>query len=102
MKYEVNRQDDTTLVTVTGDVDLETSGNLRQGLLDCVAHARFLRVDLSGVQVIDSSGVASLIEAFQAARKKGKSFTLVQVPQPVMRVLKLAKLDAVFDIESQA
>lgn len=101
MKYEVTRQDDATQISVSGDVDLETSGELRQVLLDGVAHARALRLDMSEVRVIDSSGVAALIEAFQAARKKGKTFTLLQVPQSVMRVLKLAKLDGVFEIESQ-
>ena len=43
-------------------------------------------------------GVASLVEAFQLARKKGGSFALVCVSTAVMRVLSLARLDRVFTI----
>lgn len=101
MRYEIqNLEDGTSVVALTGDVDLESSAKLRKALLDTLAHARHLRVDMAGVQVIDSSGVAGLIEAFQTARKKGKTFALARVPQVVARVLKLAKLDTVFPVDA--
>ncbi|MEO5338035.1 MAG: STAS domain-containing protein [Magnetospirillum sp. WYHS-4] len=100
MKYEIRRQDDgTSIVALSGDVDLESSGEMRQVLLENLAHARHLRVDMAQVTVIDSSGVAGLIEAYQTARKKGKSFSLARVPNVVARVLKLAKLDTVFPVD---
>jgi len=55
-------------------------------------------VDLSAVSYIDSSGVASLVEAFQASKKKGTRFALVAVNAAAMRVLELARLDKVFTI----
>ena len=55
-------------------------------------------VDLSGVKYIDSSGVASLVEAFQVAKKKGQTFALVSVNASALRVLELARLDKVFTI----
>ena len=55
-------------------------------------------VDLAGVTYIDSSGVASLVEAFQAARKRRTGFALVSVGSAALRVLQLARLDKVFTI----
>jgi anti-sigma B factor antagonist len=100
MRYEIiNQEDGLSIMKLSGDMDLEASSTIRKALLDTLAHARHLRVDMAGVAVIDSSGVASLIEAFQAARRKGKTFALARVPKPVERVLKLAKLDTVFPVD---
>jgi anti-sigma B factor antagonist len=55
-------------------------------------------VDLSGVEYIDSSGVASLVEAFQRAKRGGSEFALVSVNDAARRVLQLARLDKVFVI----
>ena len=55
-------------------------------------------VDLSGVTYIDSSGVASLVEALQAAKKNGSQLSLAAVSEPTRRVLELARLDKVFTI----
>jgi anti-sigma B factor antagonist len=63
-----------------------------------VQRGRKVLVDLSGVSYIDSSGVASLVEAFQRAKKSGVEFALVAVNAPALRVLELARLDKVFTI----
>ena len=86
------------VVALTGDIDLQSSPVVRQQLLACFEEQTRVIVDLSGVSYIDSSGVASLVEAFQLARKKGGFFSLVSVSPAVMRVLSLARLDKVFSI----
>ena len=86
------------VVTLKGDLDLEHSRRMRQNLLDILGKARAVIVDLAGVTMIDSSGIASLLEGFQEARKKGKDFVLAAPGDPVIRVLKLARLDTVFQI----
>ena len=55
-------------------------------------------VDLSQVEYIDSSGVASLVEGYQTAKKQSLKFGLVGVSDAAMSVLKLARLDKVFPI----
>jgi anti-sigma B factor antagonist len=96
MKHHIREVGDTIIVAFEDDIDLECSGEARDVLIDCVSRGVNIQVDLSGVSMIDSSGVASLLEAFQNARKKGKTFTLAGVGESVMRVLKLARLDTVF------
>jgi anti-sigma B factor antagonist len=86
------------VVALSGDIDLETSPRVRKALLDCVGLKRGVLVDMTSVSYIDSSGVASLVEAFQTARKSSTRFGLVSVSPAAMRVLELARLDRVFSI----
>ncbi len=90
-----------TLITVRGDVDLYTSPELRTAILDAVpASDGGVGVDLSGVGYMDSSGVATLVEGLRSAHDHAKEFRLVAPSPAVMKVLKLARLDSVFEIAS--
>lgn len=99
MKHQIQVDGETQTVALVGDIDLESSTQIREMLMDCVAQSQKVVVDLSGVTLIDSSGVASLLEALQSAKKKGKKLILFSVGSSVMRVLKLARLETVFTIE---
>lgn len=98
MQHMIKEQDGATIASLWGDVDMQSSSQLRQILLECVDRGGALLVDLSGVDYMDSSGVACLVESFQNARKKGQGYVLVSVSERVMRVLQLARLDKVFTI----
>lgn len=100
MKHEIRDSGGHIVVAFEGDVDLETSPAARKVLLDCVGRKRPVVVDMSRVTYIDSSGVASLVEAFQAARKAGLGFALAAVSEAAMRVLRLARLDRVFTVHA--
>lgn len=84
------------LVRVRGEVDLSWSQQLRRTILDGLAGAKVLGVELSAVTYIDSSGIAALVEGFQTARGKNQKFILVSTSAPVRSVLQLARLDRVF------
>ncbi len=92
---EVQNQD---VIRLAGSVDLEHAPEIRQRLLDAVAERVDIFVDLSEVTYIDSSGIACLVEALQAARDHSASLGLVAVSRQAMRVLELARLDMVFSI----
>jgi len=98
MEHAVREERGALVVSFKGEVDLENSPRAREVLLDCVGRGLPVFVDLSGVSYIDSSGVASLVEAFQLAKQKGSTFALVAVNPAAMRVLALARLDRVFEI----
>ena len=98
MEHAVRDEQGRAVVSFQGDVDLEHSPKAREVLLRCVAEGRDVFVDLSAVSYIDSSGVASLVEAFQASKKIGTRFVLVAVNEAALRVLELARLDKVFTI----
>ena len=98
MEHEVTGEGDLAIIALKGEIDLEYSAQAREIMLAAVADFRSVVVDLSAVPMIDSSGIASMLEAYQTARKRGKDFILVSVHQSVLRVLKLARLETIFDI----
>ena len=98
MEHEIDEQNGAVVVKFSGDVDLQSSPHAREVLLDCVNRNLPVLVDLSGVNYIDSSGVASLVEALQNGRKRGSDLFLVEVSDTVMRVFNLARLETVFTI----
>ena len=98
MNCETREEQGITIAALSGDVDLQSSPEVRKILIECVDQGKSLVVDLSGVGYIDSSGVASLVESFQRSRKHGHGFVLVAVSEGALRVLKLARLDKVFTI----
>jgi anti-sigma B factor antagonist len=100
VEHSVKEERGVLVASLSGDVDLESSPRARELLLGLVRGGRSVLVDLSAVGYIDSSGVASLIEAFQLARRGGTSFALVSPTPSTLRVLELARLDRVFTIHA--
>jgi anti-sigma B factor antagonist len=98
MNFQTREEQGAIVVAFEGDVDLQSSPEARKVLLETVGKGLPIMVDLSQVGYIDSSGVASLVESFQAARKVGQDLVLVSVSDGAKRVLELARLDKVFTI----
>ena len=90
----------TTILDVSGDIDLATSPELRKALLRELRELRIPRVvlNLKAVKYIDSSGVASLVEALKAARDVGSRFILFGLNTTIREVLQLSKLLKIFEI----
>lgn len=98
MKHSVKEERGALVVSFSGEVDLEHSPQAREILLEQVGRRRRVLVDLSAVDYIDSSGIASLVEAFQKAKKSNTGFALAAPNPAALRVLELARLDRVFRI----
>ena len=96
MKIESREMKGAVVVALAGEVDLQHSPAVRKHLMELMFERRPVVVDLGAVNYIDSSGIASLVEAYQMARKNGTRFVLAAVSAPAMRVLQLARLDKVF------
>jgi len=102
LKFERQDQDNThTLLLVHGDVTIHTSPHMRKQLKPLfTGKMQEIRVALDGVDFMDSSGIATLVEGLQWARLTGGRFILSGLRDNVRDVFALAKLDTVFDIES--
>jgi anti-sigma B factor antagonist len=87
-------------IRVSGEIDLASSPDLREAVLRSVEKHDAVQVDLRDAKYMDSSGVATLVEGLKASREKGCDFSLVSPSEPVMKVLKLSRLDSLFDIQS--
>ncbi len=98
MSHAVTEERGRSIVALEGEVDLESSPEVRALLLERVGAGKAVLVDMARVTYIDSSGIASLVEAFQLARKQGSEFGLIRVSEAALRVLQLARLETVFAI----
>ncbi len=75
---------------------------MRSAILEAIGRKEVSRVavNLSGVNYIDSSGVATLVEALQLARSRNCPLVLFGLQKGAREVLELARLDRIFDIRA--
>ncbi len=104
MKVEIHSEktDAGFLMKLKGDVDMNSSSDVRGALGDvfrqCGKGTKGLFIDLSEVRYMDSSGIATLVEAMQNCMKQGARLRLVNLSPAVRDVFELARLASVFDI----
>jgi anti-sigma B factor antagonist len=107
LKISARRLDQATILDVSGNIDMSNSTEVRKVLLRELRDKAVSRVvlNLSGVNYIDSSGVASLVEGLKASRDSGARFVLFGLSDSAREVLKISrllKLFEVYDNEAQA
>jgi len=87
------------LVEICGEVDLYTSPQLRAEVLKVAAGKNAsLMVNLEQVTYMDSSGVATLIEALQYIKRRDGRMVLFGLKAEVKEIFELTRLDKVFNI----
>lgn len=89
------------IIMVEGDIDMFTSPGLRDTLVPMFSKGlKGVIVNLSGVDFMDSSGIATLVEGLQWSKKDKKRFVLTGLGANVLNALSLTKLEKVFTIEA--
>ena len=94
------KSDDTMELFIAGNLDAVTAPQLRAtieelGDGDCPVVA----VDLSGLDLIDSSGVAVLVSLYKRLRTRSAEMHILGIRDQPLAILKLLKLDRVFDLK---
>ncbi|MEU2655081.1 STAS domain-containing protein [Streptomyces sp. NPDC007325] len=84
------RDDRTAVLTVAGELDMETAGRLQERLSDQFGEGRRrLVLDLSDLDFMDSSGLNVLIRAVNRAREDGGDLYLAAPTPAVRRILEI-------------
>lgn len=95
------RHGEAAVVIASGEIDLATSPQLRDALLDPQARAKTTVLDLREVTFIDSSGLGVIIGQLKRAREHDEHFVVaVGGAAAVQRILELSGLVKVLDIIS--
>jgi anti-sigma B factor antagonist len=107
VKISARRVDKATILDVSGNIDMSNSPEVRKALLTELRAKGASRVvlNLTSVEYIDSSGVASLIEGLKASRESGSRFVLFGLndsAREVLKISRLLKLFEIYDDEAQA
>jgi len=105
MKMATRQAGDAVILDISGDIDLESSPDLRKALLASVKQSPGVVLNLIRVRYIDSSGIASLVEGWQQAKSLQHRlilFGLTDVARNVLKLTHLLKLFEVYETETQA
>lgn len=87
-------------VRVTGEVGFDDDPlPLTQALATAAATGTPIRVDLSGVTFMDSSGLATLVSAQRQLDQPARELIIVNPSARVVRLLESTALDQLFNIE---
>jgi anti-sigma B factor antagonist len=94
--------DDTFVVSVTGEADLETAPEIERELQDVLRRGgRSVAVDLVDVGFIDSSALGLLLRFQPRFKARGGDLVLVSDDRRVLRTLEITGLDRIFRIEQR-
>ena len=96
LSVTTSRQDDISVVTVAGEVDVYTAAQLRAVLDEEIGagHARLV-VDLDEVSFLDSTGLGVLVATLKHVREVDGHLHVVVSRPRVLKVFTLTGLDAV-------
>lgn len=99
MPFVFQRDDDSEQCTlrVAGALDLVSAPQLLP-TIDALVEERRARVvvDLSGLELIDSSGVAALVALYKRLRAVGGDVTVAGARDQPLAILRLLRMDRVF------
>jgi anti-anti-sigma factor len=92
---------------LSGRVDVTTVADLRTALQESVDAASplaavpgaALRMDVAGLELVDAAGLGALVAAHRRAGRAGLGFALVNVPDPLSRLLFISRLYRVLSVE---
>jgi anti-sigma B factor antagonist len=100
LKISVDQVGKDAMVQLSGRVDVDSSPDLRdrlRTLLSEEALPQTVIVDLAGVSYIETSGIATLIEALRIARHHQTNFRLQGLSGAVLRLFEVTGVLALFE-----
>ena len=97
MKIHVKENKEIRILEVSGEIDFYSSRELRQKFQEVLdKKCSKVLVDLKKVTYVDSSGLATFVEALQRMSRVGGKLVLTSLSPSVRGVFEIAKLDSIF------
>jgi len=100
LEISVDQLGSDVIVRPNGRINVDSSPDLRDCLLSVLSAEplpRAITVDLAGVPYIETSGIATLIEALRTARHHQIGFRLEGLGGSVLRLLEVTGVLTLFD-----
>ena len=96
---EINKK--TVVVTLEGDFDISTASIIERKLKSLISQGKVnIVVNLSKVEYIDSSGLATIILIFKETKKDKGTLRLAETPNKILKILELTRLNELLEIYS--
>ena len=102
LERRVSDEDGVRILSISGEVDMESSPQVLHAIRDGLDRASSLKLDLRHVSYMDSSGLAVLIQGLKLARKAHPEYpyVLLNAGEQVMSVIELSQLKDLFVFET--
>jgi anti-anti-sigma factor len=99
LEIDVQKSDERTLVTLSGDLDASTASLLYDQLSDLeVEDVRHVVLDLAQVTFMDSTGLSVIVTEHKRLQHSGGGLTIFAPPSSVRRLFEITGLDSILDI----
>ena len=99
LSFEQTQHGDVTVLAVSGNLDSLTVPEVRPVIEKIVAAGiKKVALELSGLEVIDSSGIGAIVSLFKRVRSMGGDVKIVGVRGQPREILRLLGLERAFDI----
>jgi anti-sigma B factor antagonist len=101
LEISVDQSGKNFVVLLNGRINVDSSPDLRDQLVAILSEVPLpltVTVDLAGVSYIETSGIATLIEALRIARHHHIGFCLEGLKGPVLRLFEVAGVLTLFDL----
>lgn len=89
------------ILTIEGELDFHATAEVRDAISKLTdKQSPKILIDFSGVNYIDSSGLAIFVEAFQKIKRYGGKLVLFGLTPSVLNVFEVARLNSIFRLAS--
>ena len=99
MSYKVTEDGNIATIHLDGEIDMDVTEKAKEVIFPHIEAGKEVHLNLSNVQYMDSSGISVLIESHQKALEKGTKLVLKDVSKSVLKVIMMAKLEQILNLE---
>ncbi len=92
LTIRATRDGSTAIVTASGEIDLSNVGELRAAVTEVATDCDRLRLDLSEIEFIDSTGLGGLLELRSTLRARNVTLEIVAGEGPVRQAVEITGL----------
>ncbi len=87
------------VIKMAGEIDYTVTPKIRTGLLNYIEKTKgSLKLDLSELDYLDSSGLAVFIEARRHLVEQGRVLEIISVKEEVRKIFQLTQVDKLFGL----
>jgi anti-sigma B factor antagonist len=98
LRCEVETKPDVTVLTVSGEIDMDTAADLTEAMTRALTHSKHLVVDLADVSFIDSTGLRSLVDIHIEASRTDREVKLAVGNGQARRPIEISGLNQVLSV----
>jgi anti-anti-sigma factor len=99
MTYQVTEENNISTVFLNGEIDMDVTDKAKDVILPLIEAGKEVHINLKNVEYMDSSGISVLIESHQKAIELGTKVTLKEISKSVLKVIMMAKLEQILNLD---